>query len=40
MAAVREMAERFDIQFFVEVVGDGGDDPTAIVISDGEIVTR
>lgn len=37
MAAVRETAKKYDVQLFLEVVGDGGGDPTAIVIEDGEV---
>ena len=40
MAAIRAAAEEYDVQIWIEVVGDGGDDPTAIIISDGEVVGR
>jgi len=40
MAEIRAAAEEHDVQVFLEMVGDGGDDPTAIVISDGEVVQR
>lgn len=40
MAEIRAAAAENDVQVFVEMVGDGGDDPTAIVIVDGEVVKR
>lgn len=40
MAAVREIAEEFDMQLWIEVVSDDPDDPTAVVISEGEVVVR
>ena len=35
MAAIRAAAEAADVQVFVEMVGDGGGDPAAVVIEDG-----
>jgi hypothetical protein len=40
MALVRAAAEEYDMQVFLEVVGDGGDDPAAVVIEDGSVVSR
>jgi hypothetical protein len=40
MAEIRAAAEEHDIQIWIEVVGENPDDPTAIVISDGEVVDR
>ena len=40
MAEIRAAAEEHDVQVWVEVVGENPDDPTAIVISDGEVMDR
>lgn len=40
MAEIRAAAEASDVQVWIEVVSEDPDDPTAIVISDGQVVSR
>lgn len=40
MAAIRAAAEENDVQVFLEMVGDGGGDPAAVVIEEGEVLVR
>lgn len=40
MAEIRAAAEEHDVQVWIETVGENPDDPTAIVIVDGEVAAR
>jgi hypothetical protein len=40
LGMIRQAAEAADMQVFIEMVGAASDDPAAVVISDGEVISR
>lgn len=40
LGMIRQAAEAADMQVFIEMVGADSDDPAAVVISDGEVISR